>query len=87
VLVEDYFFLWQELYDFYFKRQEGVDVLHIGTKSFYPGELLLVLEGLHVDHVKTVLLPYLPFREYVKPTFLEKSGTWLEKNFPLDRTT
>lgn len=87
VRVEEYFFLWQELYDFYFKRRDGVDVLHISTKSFYPSELVLVLKDMHVDHVKSILLPYLPYREYVEPTFMEKSGAWLEKNFPLDRTT
>jgi hypothetical protein len=32
ILVEDHFFLWQELYDFYFTRKEQVDILHIRTK-------------------------------------------------------
>lgn len=85
ILVEDYFFLWQELYDFYFRRQDKVDVLHVSTKTLYPPELVLVLGEMHIDHVKSILLPYLPFREYIKPTFVEKSGMWLEKNFPLDK--
>jgi hypothetical protein len=85
IMVEDHFFLWQELYDFYFKQQNGVDVLIIGTKAWYPGELTIVLGMMHVEHVRDILLQYLPYREYVKPTFMEKSATWLEKNFPLDR--
>lgn len=85
ILVEDHFFLWQELYDFYFLRKENNDILHIRTKTFFPGELVIVLGEMNKEHVKSVLLPYLPFREYVKPTFMEKSGDWLEKNFPLDK--
>jgi len=85
IMVEDHFFLWQELYDFYFKRRDGVDILHVRTHSYFPGELIMVLGDLHKDHVKSVLLPFLPYREYVKPTFMEKSGDWLERNFPLDK--
>lgn len=87
VMVEDSFFLWQELYDFYFKRKEGLDVLHVNVKAFYPGELVLVLKGLDVDHVRSIMLQYLPYREFVPLTFMEKSGAWLEKTFPLDRTS
>ena len=87
IMVEDHFFLWQELYDFYFKDRDGQKVAHIRTKAYYPGEILLTLGDIHSDHLKSVLLPYLPYREYVKPTFTEKYGTWLEKNFPLDKSS
>jgi hypothetical protein len=87
ILVEDHFFLWQELYDFYFLRRENTDVLHIRTKTYFPGELVIVLGELHKDYVRSILIQFLPFREYVKPTFMEKSGDWLEKNFPLDKVT
>jgi hypothetical protein len=86
IKIEDHFFLWQELYDFYFKKVHGVDVLHIRTVAFLPGELTLTLRDVDREHVKRTLLPYLPFREYVKPTFMEKSGDWLAKNFPLEKT-
>jgi hypothetical protein len=85
VTIEDHFFLWQELYDFYFKKREGVDVVHIRTHSFIPGELTLTLGTTDREHIKSVLLPYLPYRELIKPTFMEKSGDWLEKNFPLEK--
>jgi hypothetical protein len=38
-----------------------------------------------IEDIKTVLLYFLPFREHVEPTFLEKSGQWLERNFPLEK--
>ncbi len=87
VMVEDHFFIWQELYDFYFKKIHGSEVLHLRTKSYFPGELTIVLGEMTKDHVKSVLLPYLPYREYVKPTSLEKAGDWLGKTFPLDKAT
>lgn len=83
--IEDHFFLWQELYDFYFKKVNGIEVLHIRTMAFLPGELTLILGSVDRDYIQKILLPYLPYREVVKQTFVEKSGDWLSKNFPLER--
>jgi len=85
ITIEDHFFLWQELYDFYFKKREGVDVVHVRTHSFIPGELTLTLGSIDREHLKSALLPYLPYREVIKPTFMEKSGDWLVRNFPLEK--
>lgn len=82
--VEDNFFLWKELYDFYFKQKDGVETLHVRTESYLPGELIITFSQEKKEKIKTALLPYLPFREYVKPTFIEKAGEWLSKNFPLE---
>ncbi len=87
IRIQDYYFIWEELYDFYFTKQHGETTLHIGTKAFYPGEILLTLGEVTPQQVKEVLLPYLPYREYVKPTFVEKAGGWLEHNFPLEKPT
>ncbi len=87
IMVEDHFFIWQEMYDFYFKKRDEIWVLHIRTHALIPGELTITLGDMDKEHVKAVLLPYLPYREYVKPTFMEKSGDWLAKNFPLEKTT
>lgn len=83
-MVQDQFFLWQELYDFYFKRQQNQDVLILRTKAFFPGELVITLGDMHKEHVKNVLLPYLPFREFVPPSSMEKAGDWLSRTFPLE---
>lgn len=85
ITVEDHFFLWQELYDFYFKHRDGTDVLHVRTHALIPGELTITLGKMDKEHVKSVLLPYLPYRELIKPTFVEKSGDWLSRNFPLEK--
>ncbi|MCL4352952.1 hypothetical protein M1615_00575 [Patescibacteria group bacterium] len=87
IMVEDHFFLWQELYDFYFKTRDNLEVLHIRTHTLIPGELTIILGDIPKEHVKSILLPYLPYREYIKPTFMEKAGDWLSRNFPLEKNT
>ena len=84
IMIEDGFFIWKELYDFYFKNRDGVKTLHLGTQALLPGELIVTLGDMDEEKVKKALIPYLPYREYVKPTFVEKSADWLTKNFPLE---
>ena len=85
IKVEDHFYIWDELYDFYFKRIEGMDVLVVRAHNVIPGDLKISLGDVPLDHVRRVLVEYLPYREIVKPTFMERGGEWLAKNFPLER--
>lgn len=87
IRIEDYFFIWDELYDFFFVRHHDQEVLYLTTKDYFPGELKLTLGDVNPEEIKSILLHYLPYREYVKPTFIEKSGEWLSKNFPLEKKT
>ena len=86
IRIEDHVFIWDELYDFYFLPQNGQDMLHVRTKVFFPGELLLTLGDVPVNQIKKIIIPYLPYREYVNPTFTEQAGDWLQKNFPLEKS-
>lgn len=86
IRVEDHYFIWDELYDFYFMKSHDQDILHVRTKDYFPGELTIVLGDVPAQQVKTVLRYFLPFREYVKPSFIDQAGNWLTKNFPLERT-
>lgn len=85
IRIEDRFYIWHELYDFYFTKRNGLDILNVRTQAMFPGMLTITLGDMDRDHVKNVVVKYLPYREYVKPTFMEKSGDWLSKNFPLER--
>lgn len=85
IKVEDHFYIWDELYDFYFKKIEGIEILLVRTRNMLPGELKIALGDVPIDHVRRVLLGYIPYREVIKPTFMEKSSDWLSKNFPLER--
>lgn len=86
IMVEDHFYIWHEIYDFYFTKRNGIEILNVRTKSIFPGILTITLGDMPRDHVRNLLVRYLPFREYMKPTFMEKSGDWLSKNFPLERS-
>lgn len=88
VKIEDVFYIWEELYDFYFEKHNGVEVVKIGTKDYFPGELTLIVGGnVTIKEIKETLIGFLPFREYVEPTFMQKAGDWLGKTFPLEKTT
>lgn len=84
IFIEDGFYIWDELYDFFFVKQHNQDVLILRTRSFFPGELTVTLGNITPQHMKHVLLPYLPFREYINQTFGEKLGNWVAKTFPLE---
>ncbi|MCL5970874.1 MAG: hypothetical protein M1450_05260, partial [Patescibacteria group bacterium] len=85
--IEDHFYLWEELYDFYFKKRFGVDILHIRTRDFLPGELTLTLGNMSRDQIRLAIIRYLPFREVVRTTLVEKSSDWLVRNFPLEKNS
>lgn len=85
ITIEDHFFLWQELYDFYFKKRfDTIEILHIRTRTFLPGEITLTLKDEDKEMVKAILLHFLPYRELITPTFIDKAADWLNKNFPLE---
>lgn len=86
VSIEDHYYIWDELYDFYFKKVDGIDVLFVRTHDFIPGELKIPLTDISKDHLRKVMLQYLPYREIVRPTFMEKSADWLSRNFPLEKS-
>lgn len=85
LMIEDYFYIWDELYDFYFKKIDGMMTLIVHTQAFLPGELKISLGDLPVEQVKKIVIPFLPYREVVRPTFMEKSSEWLARNFPLEK--
>lgn len=85
VTIEDHFYGWQELYDFYFKVYASNESVHIRTHYFVPGEVILLLGDITLEHIRSILIQYLPYREIVRPTLIEKSGEWLSRNFPLEQ--
>jgi len=87
IMVKDHFYIWSELYDFYFKKIDKVDVLIVRTKLLMPPELSISLGDMEKNEVRSILVNFLPYREVVPPTFLEKTSSWLEKNFPLERNS
>ncbi len=85
IRVEDNFYIWSELYDFYFKKIDRMEVLVVRTEAFIPGELKITLGNIPREHLRKLLVNFLPYREYVKPTFVERSAEWLARSFPLEK--
>src|SRR5689334_16266912 len=52
VQIEKDFFIWDELYDFYFYKHHGKETLYITTRAFFPGALILTLGDLSPEEVK-----------------------------------
>lgn len=84
IKVEDHFYIWPELYDFYFKTMNGSQIVIVRTQALIPGALHLPIDHMSSDQIRKILINYLPYREIVKPTFMEKGADWLSKNFPLE---
>ncbi len=85
-LIDDHAFLWQELYDFYFRTEHDVQVLHMRAHNPLLGEVIAPLKSEEEkETVKGYLLHFLPFREVIGKDFMEKSSDWLTKTFPMDR--
>ncbi len=84
IQIEDKFFLWKELYDFYFMGKDEYETIHVRTEAYLPGELIVTFPKSDKEKIKHYLITYLPYREYVKPSFIDRAGGWLSKNFPLE---
>ena len=56
IKVEDHFYIWDELYDFYFKKIDGNEILVVRAKNIIPGELKISLGEVPADHVRRVMI-------------------------------
>ncbi len=84
VITGEHAYLFKELYDFWFSEKDGHTVLYLHTYAFFPGVLSLLLGDLEEKTVRDVLVKYIPYREVMAKTFMDKAGNWLSKNFPLE---
>lgn len=84
VITGEHTYLFKELYDFWFDEKDGNKVLYLRTYAFFPGVLSLLLGDVEEMKVRDVLVKYIPYREVVQKTFMDKASNWLSKNFPLE---
>ena len=85
ITIENHFYYWDELYDFYFKNEDGEQMLHVATRYYFPGELILTLGTIHREQIQSVLIKYISYREVVRPSYMERAGEWLSRTFPLEK--
>lgn len=85
IVIGEHAYLWEELYDFYFKKHFGEDILIVRGRTVLPFLLSLTLGPVLKEQAKETLVKYLPFREVVELSFTDKAGDWLVRTFPLEK--
>ena len=77
-------YLWEELKEFWFAPHAGQMVLHIDTKTAYPGRLYLLLGKVAKEEITDVLRSYLPYQREAKEDLMEKISVGISRRFPLE---
>lgn len=85
IVIGEHAYLWDELYDFYFRKRFGEEVLEVRGHTALPFLLTITLGPLSKEQIKEALIKYLPYREVVERTFMDKAGDWLARTFPLEK--
>jgi hypothetical protein len=75
---------WDQLKDFWFGEISGQSVLHIDTKSLYPGRLYLLMGRVSKGDISEVLSKHLSFLRKPKKDPLEKIFSRVSSRFPLE---
>ncbi len=86
IVIDQRAYLWNELYDFYFKKHFGEEVLEVRSRTFLPTLIVLTLGNISKEEVKKATIKYLPYREKVERTFMDKAADWLTHTFPLEKS-
>jgi hypothetical protein len=77
-------YLWEELKEFWFAPHAGQMVLHVDTKTAYPGRLYLLLGKVSKEDITNVLRSYLPYQQQAKEDLMEKISVSISRRFPLE---
>jgi len=75
---------WEELKEFWFAEHAGQMILHVDTKTAYPGRLYLVLGKVGKEEITDVLRNYLPHQLQAKEDLMEKISVEVSRRFPLE---
>lgn len=75
---------WNQLKEFWFFEHADQPVLHVDTKSFYPGRLYLLLGKVGKDEITRVLSDYLPQQRKTHEDLMERISMEVSRRFPLE---
>ena len=64
---------WAELKQFFFTKNNELDILAVDTKDPIPGRLFLSIHAKDKDHLKEVISKYLPYLEHEPRTVFDKA--------------
>ena len=72
-------YLWDELADFWFMEKQNQLLLTVRTFLRFPRQLNLVVHKDDERVIRDVLVKYIPFREVIHKTWLDKAEDWVTK--------
>lgn len=79
-------YIWEELRSFWFETKYGHRQLVVETRFGFPRLIFAVLSPeMKTEDIIYTLTPYLSYREFVEPTFLDKAAQWLTRSTFPDR--
>ena len=84
ITIGDHFYHWQELDSFWIEQKDGHSILSVLTLLRFPGLLMLLLDNIDPEEVKTTCARFLPFHEIAPKSMVQKWSESLQKNFPLE---
>ena len=84
VRVHGHDYEWEQLKEFWFAEHDGQLVLHVDTKTAYPGRLYLLMGKRDQDKVTEILSHYIPYQQKAKEDFMEKISVQISRRFPLE---
>jgi hypothetical protein len=84
ITIGDHFYHWQELDSFWIDEKDGHKVLSVLTLIRFPGLLMLLLDNVDPEDIKTVCARFLPFHEIAPKSLVQKWSEGLQKHFPLE---
>lgn len=82
----DHLYHWGELGRFWFSESYGQRILNIEYFNRVIGRLVFLLGDIEEEQMKSLLINFLP-NETPLPTFVENAANWLQKKFPMDKTS
>ncbi len=75
---------WEQLRDFWFAEHSGQVILHIDTKSLYPGRLYLPLGKVSKEEITRTLSDHIPHRQKAREDLVDKISVEISRRFPLE---
>ena len=73
---------WENLFKFWFSEKFGSVLLHVDTRTGYPGQIILLVNDKKAE-ISKILQKYLTM-EKPEETFIDNAGKWLQEKVPLE---
>lgn len=84
IITEEHSYLFKEMYDFWFSEKDNHTTLQVRTVTFFPGVISMIIDKNDKEHIRDILVKYIPYREVVEETFMDRASNWVTHTFPLE---